>query len=789
MLAEVAACIGALLADALAAAHDAGDHPSRHQAGERADRAGRPAAARRLRRRAARDRGLARHEDRRAARHARVHEPGAGERRHRDREERSVLARRDAVSARDRLAAVQRQPGEGDRRRSRAAQLVPPVRKRARGRAGSVARDRAADGDRAERAAGERRDVAAELRAIARGGRARRSDRRARRVLRRSRRVRARARRRRSSRAIVASAKRAIAEGKLPRAIALADRASALAPGDPAVTALIETRHRGRPRAARRKAARDRRRWGSRSPAAAALGVALAAAGGATARRAGARRCAASRSAPRRSRCATSPPGCDAAPPDATPMRRMPSMRGASRTRADAGTRRERTRRCARARRSTRCRRRAARCRAATAIDAARAPRTRHDRRQERHLVRRHDRRRADGRGRRAKPSRVDAGRHAVALRAAGHRERWTKQVEVARRRDGHRRCARCSRRDLDVAARGRRAPSMASPTARAIAIQLKRGRRPGRVGRGAKSFLTIVGPCQLRPDLECYPGLRGFPESVTSAVAIAAPARHRASRDPRTCGWQAGCSTADAREPPSSSLLCCARVSGLLLHRPDQPAPVARHPADAPTDAVYRGDHREARAVANDPEVTTSPSSGARIACTDATDARTAIKPPFSDGLRRTTFDVHRSERARVRRRARCPSSRCASCSRAKDELGATARPDQELLIPVVNRPPTLELARQPLRLRRRDADRDVYAKVGDADDGPAEVDAARVGSVRARRTNHRHARSTSRARIRTTRRTSVRQALHAARAPATGTIRSDRDRSARHARPTQST
>ena len=53
--------------------------------------------------------------------------------------------------------------------------------------------------------------------------------------------------------ATIASAQRASAEGKLPRAMALADRASALAPSDPAVATLIETlaeggRSRGRRR-------------------------------------------------------------------------------------------------------------------------------------------------------------------------------------------------------------------------------------------------------------------------------------------------------------------------------------------------------------------------------------------------------------------------------------------------------------------------------------------------------------------------------------------------------------
>ncbi|MDX2088330.1 MAG: serine/threonine-protein kinase [Kofleriaceae bacterium] len=54
--------------------------------------------------------------------------------------------------------------------------------------------------------------------------------------------------------ATVASARAALADGKLPRAMALADRASALAPGDPAVTTLIEKVAEGGRATTRRKA-------------------------------------------------------------------------------------------------------------------------------------------------------------------------------------------------------------------------------------------------------------------------------------------------------------------------------------------------------------------------------------------------------------------------------------------------------------------------------------------------------------------------------------------------------
>ncbi len=54
--------------------------------------------------------------------------------------------------------------------------------------------------------------------------------------------------------AMITSARRAVADAKLPRAIALADRAAALAPEDPAVAALVQTVTEG-------GRASDRRRW------------------------------------------------------------------------------------------------------------------------------------------------------------------------------------------------------------------------------------------------------------------------------------------------------------------------------------------------------------------------------------------------------------------------------------------------------------------------------------------------------------------------------------------------
>jgi len=69
--------------------------------------------------------------------------------------------------------------------------------------------------------------------------------------------------------AVVASGQRAVAEQKLPRAIALADRASALAPDDPAVAALVSTVTEGG------KASRRRR-------VLAFVGLGVVAAGGAT---------------------------------------------------------------------------------------------------------------------------------------------------------------------------------------------------------------------------------------------------------------------------------------------------------------------------------------------------------------------------------------------------------------------------------------------------------------------------------------------------------------------------
>ena len=239
VLAEIAACIGALLADALAAAHKAGIiHRDIKPANVLIAQGGRLLLA---------DFGVARLETEDSL----VTKTGAllGTPAYMSPEQASgdtATAKSDLYSLgatlyqlATGLAAVHGLAGEGAWRQIATGALVSAVRRRAGGRAGSVARDRSADGDRARRAAGEREGGRGGA-ARARGGRrARRADRRARGVLRGSRRVLA-SRTPTVVTALVTAAQRAIDDGKLPRAMALADRASALAPEDPAVNALVE---------------------------------------------------------------------------------------------------------------------------------------------------------------------------------------------------------------------------------------------------------------------------------------------------------------------------------------------------------------------------------------------------------------------------------------------------------------------------------------------------------------------------------------------------------------------
>ncbi|MBX3162496.1 MAG: hypothetical protein KF773_41415 [Deltaproteobacteria bacterium] len=103
----------------------------------------------------------------------------------------------------------------------------------------------------------------------------------------------------------------------------------------------------------------------------------------------------------------------------------------------------------------------------------------------------------------------------------------------------------------------------------------------------------------------------------------------------------------------------------------------------------VFRGDHVLLHAVANDPENQVVSFAWRAYACTDATTPSGCDAEPFF-----TSIEQHASfDAPPFRADGTVPTSAIRVVLEAKDELGATARPSQELVIPVLNRAPTVML------------------------------------------------------------------------------------------------
>lgn len=134
------------------------------------------------------------------------------------------------------------------------------------------------------------------------------------------------------------------------------------------------------------------------------------------------------------------------------------------------------------------------------------------------------------------------------------------------------------------------------------------------------------------------------------------------------------------------------------------------------PTEAVHRGDHLSLSARSEDPDGHYVTYQWRGYACSDADGCDVY---PFADGLLQA-FDLDVPIRLAD---DTTPVSLLRVVLEAKDELGATARPDEVLVLPVVNRPPTLALDRSSRYAFVTATPIEIYAKVGDADDGPAAV------------------------------------------------------------------
>lgn len=132
--------------------------------------------------------------------------------------------------------------------------------------------------------------------------------------------------------------------------------------------------------------------------------------------------------------------------------------------------------------------------------------------------------------------------------------------------------------------------------------------------------------------------------------------------------------------------------------------------------DEVYRGDTVKLDASANDPEGHHVRFTWRAYACTDgAGGADCDVEPFYSEVLDHASFVV-----PLIREPGGLPVRNVRVLLEAKDELGATAKPEQELVIVTLDRPPELELARGGSFIVTPSRDVILYATVGDVDDGP---------------------------------------------------------------------
>jgi len=138
----------------------------------------------------------------------------------------------------------------------------------------------------------------------------------------------------------------------------------------------------------------------------------------------------------------------------------------------------------------------------------------------------------------------------------------------------------------------------------------------------------------------------------------------------------------------------------------------------------VYRGSEVSLEAESDDPEGHIVFYQWRAYACTDAEPLSTGERPgcdqvPFHTGvLQETTFVVPTKREDEV-----TPVEGVFVILEAQDDYGAIARPNQQLIIPVSNHPPTLEMSMRTLYDFRVGTPIDLYAKVGDPDDGAANV------------------------------------------------------------------
>jgi hypothetical protein len=143
-------------------------------------------------------------------------------------------------------------------------------------------------------------------------------------------------------------------------------------------------------------------------------------------------------------------------------------------------------------------------------------------------------------------------------------------------------------------------------------------------------------------------------------------------------------------------------------------------------SDPVFRGAMVTLEAVASDPEQHFVAFQWRVYACTDATSIQDCDADPRFTGVEpEATFRVptFRADPDGEGPQAAAPVESLRVVLEGRDDRGATARPDQELIIPVLNAPPSIALRMASMYGAVVTTPIDVFAKYGDPDDTPQNV------------------------------------------------------------------
>lgn len=165
---------------------------------------------------------------------------------------------------------------------------------------------------------------------------------------------------------------------------------------------------------------------------------------------------------------------------------------------------------------------------------------------------------------------------------------------------------------------------------------------------------------------------------------------------------------------------LICLAVSGCFYADPINQRP-SLDIQQTDSNPVYRGSMVTLKGIANDPEDDFVSFQWRGYACTDQTYCDEA---PFYTGILETArFTVPSQRVVDVDGDGMLdpvPVEAVLVLLEGKDDYGATARPIQQLVIPVGDHPPDLELRKDSRHGYVVGTEINIYAKVGDVDDGP---------------------------------------------------------------------